>query len=431
MELKIEKMVYGGDGLARMPQNGGRSKTVFVPFVLARETVDATVVEEKSGYSRAQAAGILRKSEHRVEPKCPYFYRCGGCHYQHSAYAHQLEIKRDILLETLKRTARFDWSGEVALHGSPEWAYRNRTRMHAQPQPFALGFYRSGSRELLPVEECPISSPLINRALKAAWQLGRAGKIPTSTHEIEFFADAEDKALLVEAHNVYDPESGKQEDLTPFAEAMAAAVPELVGTCSFATGGTLFPWDSMSWQFGGSHLTYNTHHGSFRVQAGSFFQTNRFLVDELMSAVADGHAGKHAFDLYAGTGIFSVALAKNFERVTAVELSPYSFEDLQANTPANVEAVRLTTEEFLRRTGREAVPDMVVVDPPRSGIEERSLRTLIKLNAPRVTYVSCDPATLARDLRALFDAGYHADAIHLFDMFPHTFHMETVVHLKL
>jgi 23S rRNA (uracil1939-C5)-methyltransferase len=434
VELTIEKMVYGGDGLARVPQASGRNKTVFVPFVLPGERIEAAVVEEKSGYSRAKAAGVLQASAHRVSPACPHFYRCGGCQYQHSAYGAQLEIKRGILLETLKRIARFDWGGEVVLHGSPEWGYRNRTRMHVQAQPFALGFYRHGSRELLPVESCPISSELVNRAIAAAWRLGRAGRFPAGTSEIEFFVDAEDNSALVELHVAYDPESGTDVDLAPFAEAMAQAVPEVAGTCAFATGGSLFPWDSMSWQSGENHLMYRTRHGAFRVQAGSFFQTNRFLVDALIGAVAEGRSGKLAYDLYAGTGIFSAALSQGFARVTAVELSPYSFEDLRANAPNNVEPVRLTTEEFLRRAqsgrGPASAPDLIVVDPPRAGIDGRTLRALVATGAPRVTYVSCDPATLARDLRGLMDAGYQTEAIHLFDMFPQTYHMETVAHLK-
>jgi 23S rRNA (uracil1939-C5)-methyltransferase len=167
------------------------------------------------------------------------------------------------------------------------------------------------------------------------------------------------------------------------------------------------------------------------VQAGSFFQTNRFLADELVDVVAEGSGpGKLALDLYAGTGLFAVPLAKHFEQVIAVESSPASFADLEINVPRNVSSRRMTTEEFLRRHGKEVSPDLVVVDPPRAGLEEKVAAMLVKMAAPQIIYVSCDPATLARDLKVLIDAGYQVQEVHLVDLFPQTFHLESVVKLK-
>src|SRR2546423_6953867 len=140
MELKIEKMIYGGDGLARLAVEGSpRPKTVFVPFVLAGEEVSAVLTQEKAGFNRATAGRIIEKSPDRVEPGCQYFYRCGGCHYQHARYEHQLQIKREILLETLRRMARIEHAGELHVHASEPWNYRNRTRMHLQVREFTLG----------------------------------------------------------------------------------------------------------------------------------------------------------------------------------------------------------------------------------------------------------------------------------------------------
>jgi 23S rRNA (uracil1939-C5)-methyltransferase len=431
MELKIEKMIYGGDGLARMPADGsGRSKTVFIPFVLDGEQVSATIVEQKSGFDRAEAGRIITPSAHRVEPKCPYFYRCGGCHYQHSDYEHQLAIKREILRETLKRTARIDFAGEIHTHASPPWGYRNRTRMHVQMPEFAIGYYKANSRTLLPVEECPISSPLINRAIRQVWQLGRNGLLPATTREIEFFASSEDKELLLEVYATYEPESSTQEQLKRFAEAVSAAMPEVRGTVAFATGSSLFPWDSAVWSFGETNLRYLTAFGSYRVQAGSFFQTNRFLADTLVDIVAQAAGGELALDLYAGTGLFAVPLAKRFQQVIAVESSPASFADLEINAPQNVRAERLTTEEFLRKHHASVKPDLVVVDPPRSGLEEKVTTFLARMAPRQITYVSCDPATLARDLKALLDQGYVTNEVHLVDLFPQTYHLESVVKLK-
>jgi 23S rRNA (uracil1939-C5)-methyltransferase len=432
MELKIEKMIYGGDGLARMPADqSGRSKTVFIPFVLTGEEVSATVVDVKSGFDRAEAAAIRVPSPHRTEPQCPYYYRCGGCHYQHSRYEHQLEIKREILRETLKRTARIDWPGEIRTHASPPWNYRNRTRMHVRWPDFAMGYHRFGTRELLPVEQCPISSPLINRALNEVWSFGRNGKLPRNTREVEFFANSEDTELLLEIYANYDGETSTPEELRFFAEDLAAAFPAVKGTSVFATGGSLFPWDTAVWSFGETNIRYLTAFGSYRVQAGSFFQTNRFLADELVDLVSAGSGpGALALDLYAGTGLFSVPMAKQFQKVIAVEPSPASFADLEINAPKNVEATQMTAEEFIRRSGSEVRPELVVVDPPRAGLGEKVTSILGKMAARKITYVSCDPATLARDLKSLIDSGYRVEELHLVDLFPQTFHLETVVKLR-
>src|SRR5215469_802490 len=191
MNLTIEKLIYGGDGLARLPADErGPGKAVFVPFVLEGETVAAKITEEKPGFARARANKILEPSTARINPMCPYFQRCGGCHYQHTGYEHQLEIKTAILKENLRRLAKLEWASEIVVHGSPPWNYRNRTRLQVRAEgEFALGYFQLGSHILLPVEECPISSPLINRAITTLWKLGRDGKIPAELREIELFAN--------------------------------------------------------------------------------------------------------------------------------------------------------------------------------------------------------------------------------------------------
>ncbi|HEX4769731.1 MAG TPA: TRAM domain-containing protein, partial [Bryobacteraceae bacterium] len=168
MLLTIEKLVYGGDGLAHLPADeSGRGKTAFLPFVLAGEKVEASIIEQKAGFVRAQAEKVIEASPERVVPPCPYFGTCGGCHYQHAAYEHQLESKREILRETLRRTAKLELSTEIQVHASLPWNYRNRSRLQVQTTPFQAGYFKMRSHELLPVQECPISSPLINRGIKA------------------------------------------------------------------------------------------------------------------------------------------------------------------------------------------------------------------------------------------------------------------------
>ncbi len=194
LQFNIEKLVYGGDGLARLPADEhGRGKTVFVPFVLPGELVEASVVESRSGFSRAQLDKVLTPSPERVEADCQYFGRCGGCHYQHMNYEAQLRYKSEILQETLRRTAKLELEQPIQVHSSEPWHYRNRTRMQVRVSPqFALGYYRYNSHEVLPVEACPISSPLINQAIAAVWKLGREGAVPESVHGLQFFADHDD-----------------------------------------------------------------------------------------------------------------------------------------------------------------------------------------------------------------------------------------------
>ncbi len=160
MQLEIEKLVYGGDGLARLPADEhGRGKTVFLPFVIPGEKVEGTIVETRGGFNRAKLDRVIAASPERVQPECPYFGHCGGCHYQHIDYAAQLRYKAEILRETLRRTAKLDLQQEITTHAAEPWAYRNRTRMHVRHEPeFALGYFRYGSHALLPVEQCPISS---------------------------------------------------------------------------------------------------------------------------------------------------------------------------------------------------------------------------------------------------------------------------------
>jgi len=424
LRLIIEKLVYGGDGLARLPADEhGPGKAVFAPFVLAAEEIEASLLEQKPGFARARAEQILQPSPYRVPPPCPYFQHCGGCHYQHASYEHQLEIKAAILKENLRRIAKLELPIDLS-HPSPALNYRNRTRLRVQTSEFALGYYKFGSHELLPVEQCPISSPLINRAIGGFWELGRAGKLPTGIQEIEFFANADDSQLLVEAYVASDDDS-----IARWAGEVRAGFPEIAGVVVFRNAMRAGMQPERLAVSGAEEINYRTARANYRVSAGSFFQTNRHLTDELVEIVTQGRSGRTALDLYAGVGLFSSVLNREFERVIAVESSPTSHADLLYNSPSNVKAVRATTEQYLNKFGGKLKIDLVVVDPPRSGLGEGVIRGLVALGAPRITYVSCDPATLARDLRALTSGGYRLEKAHLVDLFPQTYHLESVFQL--
>ncbi len=302
------------------------------------------------------------------------------------------------------------------------------------------------------MEECPISSPLINRAIGAMWQLGREGRVPSAVREIEFFANADDTKLLAEVYCAGEITNAAEE----FAAELKNAVAEIVGSVFVEGPASKAGRDSDPPRLGVSgddNLTYDTKLASYRVSAGAFFQVNRHLTDELVNIVAgtkrndgrdadwtdggacpersrrDPGATGTALDLYAGVGLFSSVLNREFERVIAVESSPTSHADLLYNSPANVKAVRATTEQYLENAAGKLHPQLVVVDPPRTGLGEKVIRGLVKLNAPRIIYVSCDPATLSRDLGRLLPSGYRVDEAHLVDLFPQTYHLESVFHL--
>lgn len=420
--------MYGGDGLARLPADEhGRGKAVFLPFVLAGEKVEATLLEQKPGFARVRADALLEASNYRVRPQCRYFGECGGCHYQHANYQHQLEIKAAILKENLRRIAKLELATELIVRPSPAWNYRNRTRLKIQTQPeFALGYYKLNSHELLPITECPISSPLINQAIAASWRLG--SRVDDEIQEVEFFVNADDTQLLLDV----DCAPGISAEVARrVAEQMQEALPGVAGvTVRNADGKNRASAELPAIATRGANkLDYHTRHSAYRVSTGAFFQTNRFLIDQLIGIVTEGVSGDLALDLYAGVGLFSTVLSRSFAQVVAVESSPTSHADLFYNSPSHVKAVRSTTEQFMKTAAGKLQPNLVVADPPRGGLGEAVVRSLIGLGAGRITYVSCDPATLSRDLVGLLQAGYRIQQAHVVDLFPQTYHVESVFHL--
>ncbi len=431
VRLKIEKLVYGGEGLARAEGKDARAQTVFVPFVLPGEEVEAQVAAQKKGFAHARLESVITPAAERMGAPCPYFQRCGGCHYQHMDYAHQVEAKQEILRETLRRTGKLDWTQPIEVVAGEPFHYRNRTRMRVHHSgTFEMGYYQYRSHKLVAVRECPISSPLINRALAVMWMQGEAGEFPPVIKEIEFFADATDSHVLLELMVHSAPSQDDRAQLKRFAAELVSQVPAITGMAAFLLQGESAEYGEPLWTNGKVFLEYQTKGDRYRVSAGAFFQTNRFLSDALVELVTAGKKGRMALDLYAGTGLFTLPMSRAFEQVVAVEASPTSFADLRTNVPVHVKAVRSTTEDYLRQVGDKFFADLIVVDPPRAGLGDKVIPILGRVKASQLCYVSCDPATLARDLKALTETGYRIDSIHLVDLFPQTFHLETVVHLS-
>ena len=378
-QLTIEKLVYGGDGLAR-----DEGRVVLTPFVLPGEIVRADIARAKNDLLRGRVIEVVNASPSRVDPDCPYFYKCGGCQYQHAAYESQLEQKREILREVLRRVGKIDHQGDIEVVSGPPWEYRNRAQLHIDGG--AVGYFEAGSHKLCAIERCPISSPRINDAIvHLARELPRYRSF---TAGVELFTN----------------ESDLQVNLPDRVPASVLPLFQELGTSS--------------------PITY----GQFRVSRGSFFQVNRFLVEQLVEAAIGDASGETALDLYAGVGLFAARLTSSFQRVIAVEPGGNAYRDLEFNMKDAATLERKTAEGYL--PGLEKAPDLIVADPPRAGLGKAVIGDLVRLRALGLTIVSCDPATLARDLGPLLAAGYGIERLTLVDLFPQTYHMEAVVRLR-
>jgi 23S rRNA (uracil1939-C5)-methyltransferase len=415
-ELTPTKLIYGGEALGH---HAGR--TVLVPRVLPAERAEVEEVRTAKGVVHARPLRILQAAPERIDPPCPYFGRCGGCHYQHLSPELQSTTKREILLETLRRLGRIGWKGDIPLHAGPAWNYRNQAQFKIGRQPdgrVALGFFEPQSHRVLPIDSCLILSPCLNSVLaelrRPEWAEGLA-----DFREIELFADQRDEEVMLtlrgEAASVEGEQTGRGLlERIPGAVCVALA---------FSNQFRLLGKPALHCSVGGFN---------YRVSPGSFFQASRFLTLELVTSVTGEERGELALDLFAGVGLFSLPLARRFNQVVAAEANFTSASDLKANAEANglpnLRAAGETTYDFLRRFA-QAEPDLVVMDPPRGGVDAGSLRLLAALRPRKIHYLSCSPPTLARDLNFLVGHAYQLDSIELFDFFPQTYHIESLAKL--
>jgi 23S rRNA (uracil1939-C5)-methyltransferase len=442
-EVKIEKLIYGGDGLAHH-----EGATVFVPFVLPAERVAALAIEQKKKFIRAQPETILEASPERIAARCPHFGVCGGCNYQHIPYSQQLEYKTEILRETLRRIGRIEWTAAIATHSSPQWEYRNRAQWKIRPAAetehdanedgarqagkgakkeeakLAIGYFRANSTALCAVEDCSILAPSLLSALLALRNALAQGKLHQALREVEVFGaeatGASPAKLLMTATF-----AGFAARAAELAAEFRSIVPQIESLLFHDPGR-----DRME-LFGPGFLEYEAGGEKYRVGHFSFFQVNRFLAGAMAEEVAQkDEGGKLALDLFAGVGLFSLPLAGRFERVVAVEANPAAARDLENNVRGKgaIEVRNSDVDRFLERCKEK--PDLVVLDPPRAGMTPDGIRRLARIAPARITYVSCDPSTLARDLAALIAGGYELAEMQLFDLFPQTFHMETIARLR-
>jgi 23S rRNA (uracil1939-C5)-methyltransferase len=417
--VQIEKPIYGGAFLARV-----EGKAVFVPLALPGEQVRVRIVEDKRGYAQAEAQEIVAPSAERVTPACRHYGACGGCDYQHANYEAELGFKHAILRETLERGGVRAPETIDVLAANP-WGYRNRIRL-AFDAAGRAGYRSRRSHAIVAVAECPIAAPLLVRAALTIQEIAAKSSSQLRGAEVSLFCNADETELLVGIHS----ERSVKISLEDFCAALAAKIPEFKGAEYTVEQDAGRPPHSVA-GCGDTSLTYRAAGFGYRVDHGAFFQVNRWLVDALVERVTAQQSGALAWDLFAGVGLFARRLAATFARVAAVESAPSATAALAHNlSGTGARAVKTNTLEFLRRAQNGERPDLIVVDPPRAGLGADTTALLPKVAAPALVYVSCDPATLARDLRALVASGYTIENIALADLFPQTFHLETVVHLR-
>ena len=418
--VQIEKPVYGGAFLARI-----EGKAVFVPHTLPGEQARVRIVEDKRGYATAECEEIVAAADERIVPACRHFGACGGCQYQHAGYETQLKLKQTILRETLERGG-VRAPNEIGVLAADPWGYRNRIRLAfgAAGNP---GYRGRRSHAVIPVSECPIATPLLLQGAQAVAEVARQFAPALRPTELALFCNADESALLASLFVNHPTKLNFDE----FARSVADRISTLKGIELVVEGRASQPARTLA-RWGADSLAYRAAGFDYRVDHGAFFQVNRWLVDALVCRVTAGYSGALAWDLFAGVGLFARRLATDFARVIAVESAPAAMAALDANlSGTKCAAVRAETLAFLRSHNKAARPDLIIVDPPRTGLGAESTALLAAIQAPALVYVSCDPATLARDLRALIASGYAIASLTLADLFPQTFHLETVVHLRL
>jgi 23S rRNA (uracil1939-C5)-methyltransferase len=398
--ISPDRMVYGGEAMGRLPDG----RAVFVPFALPGEKLRVHLAEEKRGHARAELVEILEASPERIAPRCPHFTVCGGCHYQHIPYQRQLAIKVDILRDQLQRLGGLEDVPIRPIIPSPHpYNYRNYLQFHLDSQG-KLGFEAMRSNQVIPIQECHLPEAAIN----LVWPLLEFEPLPGLERVSLRLGAEEDLQLILESR---DPEPLEfcVEEL-PLSAALLNPAGRLVLAGSEA-------------------LVIEILGRPLRVSAGAFFQVNTPMAEALVQHVLEIlplQPGDKLVDAYCGVGLFSAFLAPRLGQVTGIEVSPLACEDFVFNLDEfeNVSLYQASVEEVLN--GVDFHPRAILVDPPRAGLGPRVLDGIARQQAEWLVYVSCDPATLARDAKQLTTEGYRLVQVTPFDLFPQTYHIESV-----
>lgn len=432
-QVHIGRGLYGGTFLTSDPH-------LTLPFVLRKETVEVS--------AEGSLLRVLEDAPERVTPRCPHFGTCGGCQYQMIGAQEQLTLKREILYNQLDGVG-VTMPQDITAHAAESYGYRNRIRLHVERVNGELrfGYNIRTTTEFLPIEMCPIATPVLWQTAEALLSLATrdndAAAWLGAASEVEFFCD--DALTRIQLTFFCPPRTSlPRGSFDRMMQAAQQAAPRIVGAAAVALDPRTGPTGRTLDSYGAPGLNYRVSvpgqpDETYWISRGGFFQVNRFLLSTLIQLVCfengQPRSGALAWDLYAGVGLFSRILARSFDGITAVEANPTAAADLRAalskqrekkkNSP-NSNAVESTTLDFLRSAVLQRDrPDLIVLDPPRAGTGLEVCALLVRIAAPTIVYVSCDPTTLARDLAAL-QPHYRVAALHLIDLFPQTFHIETI-----
>ena len=381
LDVTIERILPGGVGLAHAD-----GKTVFVSLAAKSDRVRVKIDREQGNLLFASITEILEPSPDRIEPPCPYFGRCGGCDFQQLTYEAQLAAKSEIIRDCLHRIAQVDLP-EVKVVSSPNpWHYRARATWQVDQEQQTIGYYERGSRRVCDVVDCAVLVPALQTTLE------QLRNTPISAM----------------------PGDLKHLDVV-LGETGVSLAP------AFAN----FHTNELSVKVGNETYNYN---------AEAFFQVNQGVLIELLEFALDDLSGDVALDLYCGVGLFTLPLARRFKKVIGIESNSvatrFARRNLQQANLPNGNIVTSTLTEWIRSgSNKRDIVDFVLLDPPRAGAESAVIQGILQLKPKRLCYVSCDPATLARDIKKLIAGGFVVRSISGFDMFPQTHHVETVVHL--
>jgi 23S rRNA (uracil1939-C5)-methyltransferase len=382
VDVKIERIVPRGFGIGF-----AQGATIFVPLSAPGDDLRVRISRIKKRTAFAEIVEILEPGPERVVPKCPHFGVCGGCDFQQLAYSAQLEAKVAIIRDSLRRIGRIDYEGEIDIVASPDdYGYRSRARWHAHRNDRRIGYYARESHHIIDVRTCPILTKPLEATLLA---------LKDSTP----WTSLREKATQIEGAE------GDGGQISIFSHDVDAAPQELTTTIN------------------GIEYSYS---------ARTFFQANRLLVERLIELATAGLSGELALDLYCGVGLFSLPVASSFREVAGVEANAESIRFAKQNKAragaSNVSFIRKGVDEFLTDY-QGGPPELTIFDPPRSGAEVETVRQLGRIRSRHISYVSCDPSILARDLAIL--KNYEIRSITAVDLFPQSHHVETVVRLAL
>jgi 23S rRNA (uracil1939-C5)-methyltransferase len=381
--VEIERLLPGGFGLAH-----AEGLTLFVGLAAPGDILRVKIDRKRGSVGFASIVEVVKPSTVRVEPPCPYFGLCGGCDFQQLDYEAQLAAKAEIIRDCLHRIARIETIPDIVMVPSPaQWQYRSRANWQFDPKSKRLGYFARGSHDVCDVEVCAVLRPELQQTLERLREQMRDGTLSKKLTDIEAVAGDEDVSL--------------------------------------ASGTAHFRSKEVS-----RHIGNETYYFG----AEAFFQINHSLLELLLGEAIREEKGKMAIDLYSGVGLFTLPLARRFGRVTAVEANSRAVDYAQRNLDEaeldNVEVANMSVAEWLKHWLGFERPELLLLDPPRTGAESGVIEGILSVAPQKICYVSCDPATLARDLNKLLEAGYSLDSIVGFDMFPQTHHVETVAHLS-